>query len=83
MADVPANQKLWNMYVAQAKARYRTWPSPTAAKWVHDHYVQAGGKFVGSTREVDPRFRDDSEKAKASKRAAPRREAPDKKKKDK
>jgi hypothetical protein len=33
-AQVPANQKLWNMYVAQAKARYHTWPSPTAAKWV-------------------------------------------------
>lgn len=58
MAHIPANQKLWVMYVAQAKAKYRTWPSPTAAEWVHNHYVQAGGKFVGSEREVDERFRD-------------------------
>ena len=58
MAQIPANQKLWVMYVAQAKAKYHVWPSPTATEWVHDHYVQAGGKFVGSEREVDERFRD-------------------------
>lgn len=65
MAQIPANQKLWNMYVAQAKARYRAWPSPTAAKWVHDHYEQAGGKFVDSEKKVDPRFKDDKNKKKA------------------
>lgn len=58
MAQIPANQKLWVMYVAQAKAKYHVWPSPTATEWVHDHYVQAGGKFVESEREVDERFRD-------------------------
>ncbi len=58
MAQIPANQKLWVMYVAQAKAKYHTWPSPTAAEWVHDHYTQAGGKFVSSEKEVDSRFRD-------------------------
>jgi len=57
MAQIPANQKLWNMYVAQAKARYHVWPSPTAAKWVHDHYAQSGGKFVNSTKDVDERFK--------------------------
>lgn len=56
--QIPANQKLWNLYVAQAKARYHTWPSPTAAKWVHDHYAQAGGRFVDSEKKVDPRFKD-------------------------
>ena len=59
MAQIPANQKLWIMYVAQAKAKYRAWPSPTAAKWVHDHYVQAGGRFVSSEHEVDERLRDE------------------------
>jgi tRNA G26 N,N-dimethylase Trm1 len=58
MAQIPANQKLWVMYVAQAKAKYHTWPSPTAAEWVHNHYTQAGGKFVSSEREVDDKFRD-------------------------
>lgn len=58
MAQIPANQKLWVMYVAQAKAKYHTWPSPTAATWVHNHYVQAGGKFVASETEVEEKFRD-------------------------
>ena len=62
--QIPANQKLWNMYVSQAKARYHVWPSPTAAKWVHDHYAQSGGRFVDSQKKVDPRFKDDKDKSK-------------------
>jgi len=54
----PANPKMWNMYVAQAKARFRVYPSPTASSWVHAQYVQAGGKFVDNKSQVDPRFRD-------------------------
>jgi len=72
--QIPANQRLWNMYVAQAKARYHTWPSPTAAKWVHDHYVQAGGRFVDSQKKVDPRFKDNND---------PKSKEKDKKKKGK
>jgi hypothetical protein len=56
--QLPANPKLWNMYVAQAKAKFRVYPSPAAAHWVHSHYAQVGGKFVQSEREIDPRFRD-------------------------
>jgi hypothetical protein len=54
----PANPKLWNMYVAQAKAKFRVYPSPAAAHWVHAHYAQVGGKFVDKESQVDPRFRD-------------------------
>jgi hypothetical protein len=54
----PANPKLWNMFVAQAKSRFRVYPSPAAAHWVHLHYAQVGGKFVDKESEVDPRFRD-------------------------
>lgn len=54
----PANPKLWNMQVAQAKARFRVYPSPAAAHWVHSHYAQLGGKFVNKESEIDPRFRD-------------------------
>jgi hypothetical protein len=54
----PANAKLWNMYVAQAKTRFRVYPSPAAAHWVHSHYSQVGGKFVSHKSEIDPRFRD-------------------------
>jgi hypothetical protein len=56
--QLPANPKLWNMYVAQAKTRFRVYPSPAAAHWVHAHYAQVGGKFVNSQKEIDPRFRD-------------------------
>jgi len=54
----PANPKLWNMYVAQAKSKFRVYPSPAAAHWVHSRYAQVGGKFVSSKKEIDPRFRD-------------------------
>lgn len=56
--QLPANPKLWNMYVAQAKSRFRVYPSPAAAHWVHSRYAQVGGKFVQSEKEIDPRFRD-------------------------
>lgn len=54
----PANPRLWNLTVLQAKQRFSKYPSPAAAHWVHSHYAQMGGKFVSSKREVDPRLRD-------------------------
>lgn len=56
--QVPANPKLYNLTVIQAKQRFSKYPSPAAAHWVHSKYVQMGGKFVSSQREVDPRLRD-------------------------
>jgi hypothetical protein len=56
--QLPANPKLWNMYVAQAKSRFRVYPSPASAHWVHSHYAQVGGKFVDKASQIDPRFRD-------------------------
>jgi hypothetical protein len=56
--QLPANPKLWNMYVAQAKSRFRVYPSPAAAHWVHAHYTQVGGQFVDSEKKIDPRMRD-------------------------
>jgi hypothetical protein len=47
--DKPANQKLWNMLVIQAKAKFRTWPSLPASKWVHGQYVEKGGRFIASS----------------------------------
>ena len=54
----PANPKMWNMITMQAKSKFAKYPSPAAAHWVHAKYVQMGGKFVASKKEVDPRFRD-------------------------
>lgn len=56
--QVPANPKLWNMITTQAKVKFAKYPSPAAAHWVHSRYVQLGGRFVDSEKDVDPRFRD-------------------------
>lgn len=63
----PANPRLWNMITTQARTRFSTYPSPAAAHWVHSRYVQMGGKFVDSKKDVDPRFRDVAEEKKALK----------------
>lgn len=67
--QLPANPKMWNMLVAQAKAKFRVYPSPAAAHWVHSHYTQLGGKFVDSKKQIDPRFRDYVQEAKDKKEA--------------
>ena len=47
----PANPKLYAMIVAQAKAKYATYPSPGASHWVHSRYEQLGGQFTETTEE--------------------------------
>lgn len=77
MADVPTNQRLWNSLVVQAKAKFKTWPSLPASKWVHSQYIQRGGRFVDSKRVTE---------AKKNQKAAKERSAPsrrDEKKGDK
>ena len=74
MADVPTNQRLYAMVVMQAKAKYRTYPSPGASHWVHKRYLELGGKFqdtnditareklnerMAKTRELEKRGHDD------------------------
>lgn len=60
MAQIPANQKLWDMLVARAKAKFRIYPSPAASHWVHSQYVHLGGQFVDSTKKVDKRNKRDT-----------------------
>lgn len=55
MSNIPANPRLWDMIIAQAKTRFHPYPSIAASAWVHQHYVQAGGRFVQHQKEVDPR----------------------------
>jgi hypothetical protein len=82
MADVPANPKLWNLLLGQAKAKY---PSRgknlafPASKWLREEYARQGGKFVASKREVDPKLRDVKKDAEDAKK----RKVADKKKKQK
>lgn len=67
---IAANQRLWNLMVAQAKMRFSKYPSPAAAHWVHTHYAQLGGKFVTSKKDIDPRFRDYVQEAQDKREAA-------------
>ena len=52
-----ANPKLWNMITAQAGAKFSK-NSPARGHWIHARYLQLGGKFVPSKKDIDPRFRD-------------------------
>ena len=65
----PANPKLYNMVVAQARSKFTTYPSPAAAHWVHTKYGQMGGQYVKSKSQVDPRFRDYVQEEKDKKEA--------------
>ena len=51
MAEKPTNEKLWTMVVFQAKHKYSTYPSPGASHWVHQRYVELGGKFEDSASQ--------------------------------
>lgn len=48
MSEKPMNEKLWTMVVFQAKTKYTTYPSPGASAWVHQRYVELGGRFEDS-----------------------------------
>ena len=63
----PANPKLYAMFVAQARAKYSSYPNPGASAWVHKKYVQAGGQFIETT-EADRRKGMEKKKAEKKKR---------------
>jgi hypothetical protein len=52
VAEKPANEKLWQMIIAQAKAKFSTYPNPAASHWVHTKYEQSGGKFINTSDPV-------------------------------
>lgn len=52
MAEKPANLKLWQMIIAQARAKFSTYPNPAASHWVHQKYEQSGGKFINTSDPV-------------------------------
>lgn len=62
MAAIPANQKLWRMLTQQARAKFRVYPSPAASHWVHQQYVQKGGRFVESSKHLSRQDREEHRK---------------------
>lgn len=65
--QVPANPRLYNMIRTQADTRFQK-ESPAKAHWMHSRYLQMGGRFVDSERQVDPRMRDYVEEAQKKKK---------------
>lgn len=57
MSQKPANLKLWEMVIAQARAKYAKYPSPAASHWVHQQYVKYGGKFIITSAESEEKKR--------------------------
>jgi hypothetical protein len=57
MAQIPANPKLWAMIVAQARAKFATYPSPGASHWVHKEYVNHGGHFREGSSDTSKQAR--------------------------
>ena len=55
--QIPANPKLFNLITVQAGTRFSK-QSPAKAHWIHAKYLQMGGKFVDSKKDIDPRMRD-------------------------
>ena len=56
------------MIVAQARAKYSSYPNPGASAWVHKRYIQSGGQFIETTeatrRVAMAKRKEDREKAK-------------------
>lgn len=52
VASKPANIKLYQMIVAQAKAKYSNYPNPGASHWVHERYIQSGGRFIETNEQT-------------------------------
>lgn len=51
MALEPKNQQLWHSVVTQARAKFRVYPSPAAAHWVHKTYAERGGQFTDTSKD--------------------------------
>jgi hypothetical protein len=84
MAEKPVNEHLWATVVMQAKQKYATYPSPGASHFVHQRYVELGGKF--ETHDENSRLRDELKKkfqARIREKAAHSNQAKDKDKKPK
>jgi hypothetical protein len=73
MPEIPQNQRLWNMLVAQARAKFPMYPSLPASKWVHQEYLKKGGRFVSSTRNIEEKDRDKGQELRERGNAAAKR----------
>lgn len=50
MSRAPLDQKLYDEVVAEAKRRFRVWPSAYASGWVVRTYKERGGQYAGEKK---------------------------------
>lgn len=50
---VPLNRKLYNEVLADAKKRFKKWPSAYASGWVVRHYKLRGGRYSDKPSYTD------------------------------
>lgn len=43
------------MIIAQARAKYSTYPNPAASHWVRERYKQSGGRFTDTNSPIEQR----------------------------
>ena len=49
-APKPTNPKLYSKVKAEAKKKFKVWPSAYASAWLTKEYKKAGGKYSGTTK---------------------------------
>jgi len=47
MANIPKNKKLYNKVKAEAKRKFKVWPSAYASGWLVKEYKRRGGTYSG------------------------------------
>lgn len=55
MANKPNNPSLWNSVKAQAKRKFKVYPSAYANGWVVQEYKRRGGKYKKASVKVGGR----------------------------
>ena len=50
----PQNKSLYQKVVADAKKRFRVWPSAYASGWVVQEYKRRGGQYSGGSAKKSP-----------------------------
>lgn len=51
----PTNKSLWSRAKAEAKKKFKTYPSAYANAWAAKWYKEKGGKWTGSDNKVASR----------------------------
>lgn len=50
--SIPLNKSLYNKVKAEAKRRFKKWPSAYASGWLVKEYKRRGGKYTGGKKSI-------------------------------